>query len=150
MVSWWEICHKGMEESLLGERKPFRVFIENFPTSSFCKKGEKILVLKISVSFGQKNFDSPTDFCQELLKNMSKGFYISISRCFSYSETGVYKFICIFFSTQMLSKCLPHFSYRVFTGFKTFLQDLKHWGTERNVCLIWHENSFIKPGRRSA
>lgn len=78
--------------------KPFTVFIESFPTSSFCKKGEKILVPKIAVSSGQKNFDSPIDFCQQLFKNVSKGFHIFISRCFSCSKPSVYKCICIFFS----------------------------------------------------
>lgn len=83
-----------------GERKLFRVFIESFATSSFCTKGEKIIVPKIPVSFGQKKFDSPVDFCQKLFKNISKGFHILISRCFSCSETSVYKCIYIFSVTK--------------------------------------------------
>lgn len=39
-----------------GERKSFAVFIENlscFPTFAFCKKGKKILVCQMSISFDQ-------------------------------------------------------------------------------------------------
>lgn len=101
--------HERKEESLLGEGKYFGAFIESFPTSSLCKKGVKILVPKISASFVQKNSHSLIDFCQELFENIPKGFHVSVSRCFSCSECSVYEYIYSFFSSQMLSKCLPHF-----------------------------------------
>lgn len=105
-----------------GERKPLRIFIEIFPTSCFCKKVQKILVSEISLSVGQKNFDSPKYFCQELFKNIDLGFHISVSRWFSCSEPSVW----MFFNNQVLSRRLSHLSYRLLTGFKTL-------GHKRNV-----------------
>lgn len=100
--------------------KPFRVIIERFTASSFCKKGENLLVPKVSVSFGQKIFDFPTDFCHELFKNLSKDFHTSISMCFSGSETSWCKCTYIFFSNEKLSKCLQFFfPSSLFIGFKT-------------------------------